>query len=105
LGWAGLVLEVVAEPFDELAGEARVDVVDATHGLLRMPRGAGLAPGIAGVEQSEQLGAALVVEPFVGLGQQPAGPVERIVLAAPVAEGLVLDAAADLVEALVRQLD
>jgi hypothetical protein len=47
--------------------------------------------GIAGVEQTQQLGAAAVIEAFIGAGEQPAGPVERIVLAAPVPEGLVLD--------------
>jgi hypothetical protein len=60
--------------------------------------------GIAGIEQAQQPAAPSVVEAFVGLREQAAGPVERIVLVAPVAEGLVLHATADLVETLVGQL-
>jgi hypothetical protein len=41
LGWAVVVLEVGAEPVDELRSEVRVvDVVDAPDGLPRMPCGA-----------------------------------------------------------------
>ncbi len=70
---AGLVLEIVAEPVDELDGEVGVGVVvDRADDFLGVPRHAHLAVRVAGVEQAEQLGAAVVVEPFVGLGQQPA---------------------------------
>jgi len=50
-----------------------------------------LALGIAGGQKPEELGAALVVEAFVGLGEEPADPIQRIGLAAPVSDGLVLD--------------
>ena len=39
------------------------------------------------------------------LGQQPSGAIQRIVLAAPMPDRLVLDAAATLVQLLIRELD
>lgn len=69
-----------------------------------MPRSADLAPGVAGVEQTEQLRAGAVVEALVGHGQQAPRSVEGVGLVAPVAEGVVLHSAADFVEALVGQL-
>ena len=105
LGRAGLVLEIGTEPVDELGGQIRVgDGVDRSHNLLGMPRGADLAVRVAGAEETQQLGAPLGVEPFVGLGQQPPTSVEGIVLAASMAQGLVLDPPADLVDPLVGQL-
>jgi len=41
-----------------------------------------LSSRIAGPQQAEELGAPLVVQALVGLGQQPPAPVERVVLAA-----------------------
>ncbi len=98
-------MQVVAEPFDE--GDGQVGIVVVVYGtdyFLGVPGGADLAVGVAGVEQTQQLGAALVVEAFVGLGQQSAGPVERIALAAPVAERVVLDPPAALIQLGVGQL-
>lgn len=67
-----LVLEVPPQPLDEGDGEVGVVVVvDAADHLLGMPRGADLAPGIAGREQPEQLRSALVLKTFVGAGEQP----------------------------------
>ena len=68
-----------------------------------MPRQADLAAGIAGGEQAPELGIATLAEPFVRGDQQPPRPIERVVLAAAVAQGLVLDAAADLVEGVVAE--
>jgi hypothetical protein len=42
--------------------------------------------------------AALLVETLIGLGQQPATPIQRIVFPSPVAHGLVLHSAVALVE-------
>jgi hypothetical protein len=53
---------------------------------IGVPRHAHLAVRVAGVEEPDQLGAAVVVESFVGLGQQPTASVERIVLAPIVRE-------------------
>jgi hypothetical protein len=69
-----------------------------------MPREAHLASGVAGLEESEELGLTPVVEAFVALSEQPPRPVERVVLVAPVAEGLVLDPAATLVQLRIREL-
>ncbi len=69
-----------------------------------MPRRADLALGIASFEQPAQLGVAAVVEPFVGLRQEPPCAVERIGLAAPMTEGLVLHPASALVQLVVGQL-
>ena len=63
------------------------------------------ASGIAGVEQPQQVRAASVVEALIGLGEQPPGPVERVVLVIPMAEGLVLHVPTALVEPLVGELD
>jgi hypothetical protein len=45
--------------------------------------------------------ASVAVEAFIGPGEQPAGPVERIVLAASMPHGVVLDPAAALIQLLV----
>ena len=91
------VWEVVTQSGDELEREARVEVVvDRPPDFLGVPRHAHLAVRVAGVEEPDQLGAAVVVESFVGLGQQPTASVERIVSVAAVAEGRVLDASAAL---------
>ena len=100
----GGVLEVSSQPGHELEGHAGVGVVvDGADEFLGMPGGAYVAVGVAGLEQAEQLGAALVLEAFIGLGQKPAGPVEGVGLAAPMPESLVLDPTAALVETLVGQ--
>ena len=70
-----------------------------------MPGHPDLALGVAGLEEAEQLRVARLVEAFVALGEQPPAPVERVVLVAAVAEGLLLDPAAHVVEAGVGQLD
>lgn len=99
------VLKIRPEAGDELERQRRMGViVDRADDFLRVPCGADLASWIAGGEKTEELGAAVVIEGFIGFGQQPAEPVERIVLVAPVAEGFVLHASADIVEALVRQV-
>ena len=59
---------------------------------------------IAGAEETQQLGASLGVEPLIGPGEEPPGSVEGIVFAASMAEGLVLDPPADLIDPLVGQL-
>ena len=62
----------------------------------------------AGVEQSEELGAPVRMQPFVGPGEEPPAPVERVVLdgapqeegagAAELEEGLLQVALADALE-------
>src|SRR5207245_6816842 len=50
------------------------------------------------------LRAAMVVETFVGLGQQPSTAIQRVVFAAPMTHGVVLDAASALIELRVREV-
>jgi hypothetical protein len=57
-----------------------------------------LPTGVAGLQQAEQLGASLLGEALVGSGEQTPAPVQRVVLVAPVAEGLVLRPALAFVE-------
>jgi hypothetical protein len=58
LGRARVVLQVAAEPADEGEGEVGVVVViDRSDDLFGVPGGADLVSGIAGIEQTEQLGA------------------------------------------------
>lgn len=47
-----------------------------------MPCGADLVSGIAGIEQAQELRAPAVIEAFFGLGEEAAGSVERIAIAA-----------------------
>ena len=59
----------------------------------------------ASVQEPEELLATTVVQSLVGLGRQSPRPLERVVLAAPVPERLVLDTPPALVELLVGVLD
>ena len=68
-----------------------------------MPRGADFAARVAGGEEPEELRASVIVESFIGFGQQPSAPIERVVFAAPMTARLVLHAAAALVEFVVRE--
>ena len=100
------VLEVMAETVDELACELGVVMlIDASYDFLRVPGHADLPVGVAGVEESEQLRSAMLVEAFIGAGQQAPAAVEGVVLAAAMPARLVLHATAALIELLVRELD
>ena len=92
-------MEVSAELGAELCGEVGVgDLVDGTDDFFGVPRRPDLPAGITGLEQPVQSLVASVVEAFVCLGQQAAGPIQRVVLAAPMPQGLVLDPTAALIE-------
>jgi hypothetical protein len=89
LGWARVVLEVDTEPLDELDCQVGVgDAVDRPHDFLGVPGHAHSAARVARLREPEQLLLAAVVETLVRAGEQTSGSVERIVLAAPVPEGL-----------------
>ena len=106
LGRAVGVAEVVGEFAEVGAGELRaVDVIEAAEYFFGVPRQADVAAGIAGGEQTAELGVAGFAEALVGRNQQPARPPQRVILAVAVTERVVLGAAADLVDAVVRQAD
>jgi hypothetical protein len=69
-----------------------------------VPGGGDLPVGVACLEQSGELVLRVAVEPFVGHDQQLACPVERVVFVAAVAEQLLVDPTADLVELLAGQV-
>src|SRR5690606_21969483 len=83
-----------------------VDVDSAEHGpqeLLGQQGGADLAPAVASVEATLQSSPARFVEVLAGHEQQPADPVERVALAATMPEGLLLGAAAHVIDGLVGE--
>ncbi len=92
LGRAVGILEIVAESGDVLASDVGVDIVDAPHSLLGMPRRTDRAVWVTGVEKAQQLRAALLVEAFVDLGQQPRGPIQRVVSATSMTQIMVSNA-------------
>ena len=105
LGRARVVLEIGAEPGDELESQGGIVVViDRADDFLCVPRRADLAARIAGSEQTDELRSSPVVEALVGLSEQSTAPIQRIVLAAQVTHGLVLQPTAALIEAGVGQL-
>ena len=57
--------------------------------------------GVSGAQAQQHAVVAALVEALEAGQQQLADPVQRVGLAAPVTEGLVLGAAADLVDAAV----
>jgi hypothetical protein len=105
LGRARVVLQVTAEPSDELERQCGVDgLEDLADDLLGVRGHPHLTAGITRFEQAQQPAAATVVEAFVCVGQESPVPVERVGLVAPGPEGLLLDPAAHLVELGVGQL-
>ena len=46
--------------------------------------------GVACGEQAAEFGVGVFAEPFMGRNEQPPRPIERVVFAATVAEGVVL---------------
>lgn len=94
-------VDAIGEGVGELAGPVEreggvANPVDLTDGFLRQPRVGDLAALVARGEQAAAALTGVIDEAFVGRDQHPAGAVQRVVLAAPVSEGLVLDAAVGL---------
>jgi len=106
LGRAGLVLQIALETFDELDCDRRVGVrLDLTNHLLGVPSSADLTFRVASLEQPGQSGSTVVVEAFVGHHQQFASLVERIIGASAMAVDVVLNAATDVIQFRVGELD
>lgn len=99
------VLQVARKRVDPHRGQRRVAVgVELTDGFLGSPSGGDLTVCVADLQQPVEPVLGVVVEPLLREGQQSADAVERIVLAAAVAEDLLLDAAADVVDLAGREL-
>ena len=95
LRWTVRVGEVVGEFTQIGAGElGAVDVIEAAQGLFGVPRQAHLALGVACGEQAAEFGVGVFAEPFMSGDQQPSHTPQRVLFAATVAQGVVLDPAA-----------
>jgi hypothetical protein len=79
--------------------------VDRPQQFLALPGGRHLAETITGSQSRAQPSLAAASELLGGCQQQLADPVQRVTLAAAVAEGGLLDPSADLVDHGVGQLD
>ena len=104
MGWSGSVMSSASSATKRWASVGVVDGVDASDGHLGVQGETDLAAGVAGFEQRDQLGAALVVEAFIGAGEQAAGTIERVGAAVAVSEGVLLHATAALIQLRVREL-
>ncbi len=80
-------------------------VVGGTELLLDGPGPTDLVVGVTPTEGLCHSGELLVGQPFVAPGEQPADPVEGIIVATPVTEGLPLDPPTYVVDGGVGQLD
>ena len=92
---------------DELpAGQAVVlGRVHLAHELLGQDGHADFPVGITFVEGAEQLGQLAVTQSLEASGHEPPGSIERVVLVAPVPQGLVLDPTMHVVDHGVGELD
>ena len=68
-----------------------VDPVDASYRFLCVPGGAYLPVGVTGIEESTQPGLTAVADPLMSGGEEAAYPIQRVILAASMPEGFVLD--------------
>ena len=94
LGWAGFVSEVVCELEGVSESEGgTVDPVDAPDGFLCVPGCADFAVGVTSVEETTQACLTAVADPLGSGGEEPAYPIQRVILAASMPEGFVLGAA------------
>lgn len=86
----------------QLGGQLGVgDGVDLSDNFFGMPGHLDLTMGVTGTQQAQQFVFPAFVETFVGLGQQSPDPIKRILFAASMTKGLMLDPAAALVELVV----
>ena len=78
--------------------------VHLTEELLAEDAGPTLAVGIADIERTKQLVPLAIRQALPAPGHQPSGFEQWILLAAPVAQALLLDPAADVIDHRVAQL-
>ena len=79
-----------------------VGELDVAHGLLGQPGAEQLVVGVADTQAEQHPIRAALVEPFGAGEQQLADPIQRVALAATMAQRLVLHPPADLIDATVR---
>ena len=92
LGWAGFVLEVVCELEGVSESKDRtLDPVDAPYRFGCVPGCAYLPVGVTGIEEATQPCLTAVADPLMRGGEEAAYPIQRVILAASVSQGLVLD--------------
>ena len=82
-----------------------LDPVDASYRFLGVPGGADFAVGVTGVEETTQPCLTPVADPLMRSGEEPPYPIQRVILAASVSEGFVLDSSSYFVESLVGEAD
>ncbi len=102
------LLDQQVEPLGAPAGEGapeRFDLIDRVHGaaLDRLVEKKGCVLGIAGADAQEHPIKAGALEALGPGEHQLADPIQRIPPSTAVAEGLVLNATTDLIEAAVGQ--
>ena len=68
-----------------------LDPVDASYRFLRVPGCAHFAVGVTGIEETTQADLAPVADPLMRGGEEAAYPIQRVILAASMPEGFVLD--------------
>ena len=86
------MLEVVCELEGVSESEGGTfDPVDAPYRLLGVPGGAYLAVGVTSIQKTTQPGLTAVADPLMSGGEEPAYPIQRVILAASMSEGFVLD--------------
>ena len=78
-----------------------VDPVDASYRFLCVPSGAHLPVGITSIEETTQPGLTAVADLLMRGGEEAAYPIQRVIFAASMPEGFVLDPSAYFVEPLV----
>ena len=85
---------------EQCSGVGRcVDEIDVAHRFLGQPGTEQFVVSVADAQPEQHPVRATVVEAFVAGEEQLADQVERIMLAAAVTQRLVLDSAADLIDA------
>jgi hypothetical protein len=107
---ADLLDVVVSAALDRLVDEGGglvplVGEIDVPNRFLGQPCAQHLVSGVANAKAQQHPPTPSVVEAFGAGEQQLADPIQRVALAPPVLQGLLLDSTSDLVETAVADAD